>query len=299
MLKNIITFLKKPYYYKQSKFYRLLLSFGLSLFIILFILHFKPLDIGNLLFDINLFAFSTGIISLIYFLLFYFVLVKLFPSFFHPKKWTIGKQLFVIFIILFLISISLWICFYYFLPNQLFNNISYFKIIKLVLGISLIPLVLYFFIDEKYGRYKKSLISKKTNEASKALTIPKKEQVIEYDNVKIFAQNNKDFVEFNVKNLLYIKSNSNYSSFFIIENDILKEVVLRTRLKTIENVFKANNTVFRCHKSYIVNTNYITEITGNSKGFYCHLDDFSVDIPVSRKFKKDDLLKLVQRKIKL
>lgn len=293
MLKKIANFLEKPYYYKQSRSYRLAISFGLSLFITFFIIHFRPLDINNLSSDIYLFAISTGVICLFHFLFFYFVVIKLFPSFFHPERWTIGKQNLTVFIITFLISIFLWIYHHYFSPDKLLINISYLKIVKLVLGIGLIPLTVYFFVDEKYGKYKRNLISKEVMKESKASTSIKNKKIIENEKVKIFALNEKDFVEINIKQLIYITSHANYTSFFIIENDIVKEVILRIQLGSVEDILKDFDSILRCHKSYIVNTSYITDISGNARGFYFHLDEFSIDIPVSRKFNKKDLLKII------
>jgi len=91
-----------------------------------------------------------------------------------------------------------------------------------------------------------------------------------------------------------IKFKSKLASFFIIENNELKEKILRVTLTKIESFLKDYDFIIRCHKSYIVNKKYVNKVTGNARGYLlkCNILDFY--IPVSRKFSKKSLLTLVK-----
>ena len=107
--------------------------------------------------------------------------------------------------------------------------------------------------------------------------------------MKIFAQNNKESIKIETKNLLYITSQGNYASFFVKDDKEIKEKILRTTLAKIDNAFRDNPKIIRCHKSYIINTNYIEDITGNARGYLLSIKDVETTIPVSRNFSKQSL----------
>jgi DNA-binding LytR/AlgR family response regulator len=62
----------------------------------------------------------------------------------------------------------------------------------------------------------------------------------------------------------------------------VSRVVLRNTLKDLENQFSDIPQLFRCHKAYIVNTEKVVAINGNTKGYFLTLDQIVEKIPVSR-----------------
>ena len=91
-------------------------------------------------------------------------------------------------------------------------------------------------------------------------------------------QDNNSMISIPVKNIFYIKASGNYVE--IIEKNKLNGHLIRYTLKDLDGQFKD---LFRCHKSYIVNINHITKITGNTKGYKIVFDELpGIVIPVSR-----------------
>ncbi len=94
--------------------------------------------------------------------------------------------------------------------------------------------------------------------------------------------------------LIYITSQGNYASFYIKEkNGLVKEKILRVTLQKINTDLEPFSRIIRCHKSYIVNTAYVTDITGNARGYLLKINCINFSIPVSRSFSKKSLLQLM------
>ncbi|MDD3876448.1 MAG: LytTR family transcriptional regulator [Bacteroidales bacterium] len=102
----------------------------------------------------------------------------------------------------------------------------------------------------------------------------------------------KKIFEVRSSELVCIEANDNYPAFYFYrENKIVKELH-RISLKNIENQLLDCEDIMRCHKSYIVNIRHIKKITGNAQGYKLHFSDLNFEIPVSRKFPKDILIKI-------
>lgn len=83
-------------------------------------------------------------------------------------------------------------------------------------------------------------------------------------------------------NLYYIISQDNYINVFYLSNNILKNYMLRCKIKTIEESFSGSSLI-RCHRSYIVNADKIRVIRKEKDGTYIDLDLDGIDpIPVSK-----------------
>jgi DNA-binding LytR/AlgR family response regulator len=63
--------------------------------------------------------------------------------------------------------------------------------------------------------------------------------------------------------------------------------MLRYTLSGVEKDNSGISEIFRCHKSYIINKNKISSITGNAAGYKLILLGYNTPIPVSRKWNKD------------
>lgn len=86
--------------------------------------------------------------------------------------------------------------------------------------------------------------------------------------------------------MVYVTTESNYACFFIKDKRDLKEHILRLQLKAVEEKLKQYDNIIRCHRSYIVNTDAINNISGNARGHYLNVNGSSVNIPVSREVSK-------------
>lgn len=173
------------------------------------------------------------------------------------------------------------------MPNQ--EKLSFLQTLKFSIIIGVFPTLVYIYLDEKYHHNKYKTASKELTEERKEVIIskPKRKST---KKVTIYASNNKDNLSFKINTLIYVTSESNYACFFIKNDEnIIKEYILRLPLKDVEAQLKEFSEIFRCHKSYLINTSYINEVSGNARGYYFHMNNIKIDIPVSRSINKKQL----------
>jgi DNA-binding LytR/AlgR family response regulator len=67
-----------------------------------------------------------------------------------------------------------------------------------------------------------------------------------------------------------------------IKGDAIVKTHLRGTLTAAETELNKNSSFFRCHKCYIVNSEYIDHVTGNIQNMKIKLKPQGLEIPVSR-----------------
>lgn len=263
---------------------------GLGAFVIVFFNLLKPYILETLTTNITLFAVNTGGILSSVFLFYHFVITKAFPSFFNEEKWTVGKHLLTFFCLLIIASFLNWMFNQYIVINENSPIKNYTDFLKNFLGIAVFPIIFYLFIDERIKRRKREKVSKELMQQKKVVveTVSKEDK-----NITILSTNKKEDISFNINDLLYINSDGNYVNFFLKNSKEIKKQILRKPLFAIEKEMNTFKTIMRCHKSYIINTQYVDSISGNARGYYLHFNELDLEIPVSRKFSKKDLLKVL------
>ncbi|WP_343829865.1 LytTR family DNA-binding domain-containing protein [Psychroflexus lacisalsi] len=90
-----------------------------------------------------------------------------------------------------------------------------------------------------------------------------------------------DCIKLSQENFLYAKSDGNYSFLHYFDKGTNQRKLLRLSLKSLEEQI-CDETIFRCHRSYILNANKIQNKTGNSQGYKLSLIQVKDKIPVSR-----------------
>jgi two-component system LytT family response regulator len=112
------------------------------------------------------------------------------------------------------------------------------------------------------------------------------------DNNKIAVPTGQSFRFIELETILYLKADSSYTEIYFTDGS--KLVVSRT-LKNFEETFPAGSQFFRCHKSYIVNTNYITEFVRGDGGYIVLNGQANVPISGDKTDALFELMKLVKR----
>ncbi len=288
-MKSILSWLSTPYYFNPSVKFKLKISFAFGFFVFLFLYVFKPFDINSLVNLVLEYTLLLGIITTsgVFFML--YIPALLFKNYFDEDKWTIGRNLFVILIGLLLIGSFLWYLSNLYKNTFGIDSLNYITFLTYTFLVGTIPLLFFVFINEKNVREKRK---KRATE----ITNFKKEKLVKKvlkKEVTIYSDNQKEKIVFKVDDLVYISSQGNYASFFIRKNSDLKEMILRVTLTKIDEELQDYTSIIRCHKSYIINVNFITDISGNARGYLLKLDVIPFDIPVSRNFSKQSLKSLL------
>ncbi len=291
----LIDWLDKSYHFNNDFGYKLFISVAMGILSTLFLITFEPVPVNTLKITSGLLqhAIFVGGVVLFVLLVYYFVLFSLFPSFFNPKSWTIGKQLVSIFCMVIFGSIIFWTYIHKIADESAFEGKKSFKnTVYYVLSAGFIPLVTYLLIDDRYARYRKGKRKNvKEKKEEKRNILKKKNPTTTF--VTVFSYNKKENIKINTTKLIYITSESNYASFFVIKKNKIRELIIRKPLVEVEKDFANFDHIIRFHKSYIVNANYVTNILGNAHKYELEISYNNTKIPVSRKFSKEQLEELI------
>ncbi len=285
---QFLYWLKKPYFFINSIKFNCLLSLGVGLFVFLFLFIFQPFGITSVLNNKLLYTGGFGLVSF-FTTSFYFVLVPfVFKDFFKDEKWTVGKNVSFLFLLVFTITLANY---YY---NSFVQNTANMLLLTLrefflfTFSLAIFPVIIFTYVSERLYRIHRK---KTSSEIMKFKISNIKEEI--NDEIKIFGDNKKETITFNIDNLVYITSQGNYTSFFLKKNEGLEEKIIKNTLSNIQKEFFKNPNIIRCHKSYIVNSKYMNSISGNARGYYLESNLISIQIPVSRNFNKNNLKNLV------
>lgn len=280
----------KPYYLSTSVGSKLLKSFGLGFFAIIFLLIIKPPFINSITTNFSLFAINSGCILTSVFLFFNFILIPVFPKFFDAEKWNISKHLFSFALLILTASYLNWSFNFYLEENATRTIKSYTSFLSSFIVIAVFPISLYLFIDERLARKKreKGALDIRARIIDKISFLTNKKE-----DITLTASNSKEQLSFNINELIFINSDGNYACFHLKDSETIKEKILRKQLTTLEKDFRKYKNIIRCHRSFMINTNYVINVTGNARGYYLHFKEPKKQIPVSRKFKKKDLIAML------
>jgi len=276
MIRN---YLQQPYPLFENR-WRIILS--ISLFIALFILIFQPFGISNYTGEYkHLFESGYGVVTLIVLIIDLFVFPLFLEEWFISQKWTVLKQMIWQFWILFSIGLGNFLYSSIFLQfTNGFHAFLIYQFYTLVVGI--LPILILTILHQN------SLLSenlKLANEMNGNLTGFNVLHVPD-EKVRISAENNKDKIEINQSDFIYIGSTGNYIQVFYLVKNELKSVLLRNTLKQIEEQVKDCPAIIKCHRAFLVNKDKILRVKGNSQGLRLVLKDTSDEIPVSRNYSK-------------
>ncbi len=291
----------------------LAISFGVGIFITVFLIAFPPLDLGShVVPEIYFFASVYGLICCLVVLFNFFVIPHLFPRIFVEEGWTIGKHL----------GYCLWEAITIGLGNICYSvlqfelSLSIFTI-WIFLGITLlIGIFPTLFITLLLERHLLQRNISEANRIAEYLHLTQLQDKIQTDSHSIsndlFSDNfhhpekplptiilegtgAKERFESLPNTIVCLQANGNYVTiYYLNDNKECKAEMLRMTLKSAETITTAYSHIIRCHKSYIVNLEYVNNITGYAQGYKLHIPTLDFLIPVSRNF-QDQVLHALGR----
>lgn len=100
----------------------------------------------------------------------------------------------------------------------------------------------------------------------------------------LFGENKNEILNLEKENLLFVKAVENYVEICFVGPD--QKVVSLTFRQTLSNVCEQLPFLEKCHRSYLVNTGNIREITGNSQGAKILFVTGNKEIPLSKTYYK-------------
>lgn len=273
----MLDFLNRPYPFNDDLRYNAKVILFISLGILAFLLFFQPIeiidfskkDVFYLVAGLTLTTFLTLTINLI-------ILPSLFPKFFH-KNWNIKRE--IIWNIWMLLAIS---SSYLLIYSKLFGLIDiHFSDIGKIILMGFLPVSVLIIINQ--DRLLRSNL--KSAQLLNQKLIEKKEQQNRL--ISFESDYKNDEITIKPNSLYLIKSADNYIEIYYQTDEGIKKHLLRSTLKKAETTILEFDFFVRCHRSYIINTNYIKEIQGNSQGYKITIENIDFPILVSSKYFSD------------
>ncbi|MFO7843959.1 MAG: LytTR family DNA-binding domain-containing protein [Bacteroidales bacterium] len=267
-------FLNKPYPFNDDLKYNSKLIFFISIGVLGFLYLFQPLDVS--LMDDNEKLYVVLGLAAITFLslsLNLLILPSLFPGIFIKRVWTIKKE----------ILWNLWI-----LTTITVGYYLYYKLLgiftvdyKMVLGlivIAIIPITGLIIVNRNRMLRSNLKLAERINK--------KLEENKSIDNKLVHFQSEyaKDNLSIKVNLLVLIRAANNYIEVFWMEGEKIRNKMIRTSLKNAEELLNDYDFIFKCHRSFMVNTHYIDKIEGNIQGYKIYFENVDFTVPVSKKF---------------
>ena len=282
----MMKYLNKPYDLLEIEKFKILYSFGMWIFCFLFLYIFEPFGLYNIsglykLKIISLYVFSGLLISVIHLFWLQNIIIK---------KYTLRNTILWISWITFLTSISCSII------NDITSNQGHFHIVGFIIymgiifGVTIIPMSLLILGHYIYTIKKQIKISSQINKK----ILEKSEISNGTETITIEASNKRENISLLINNFLYITSADNYIDVYYLEANAIKHNLLRNTLNNIEKQISNNQSIHRCHKSYIVNMSKVDSVLGNASGYKINLKNTDLLIPISRKY-KENIFSLLNR----
>lgn len=269
-------YLNKPYDLLESKKFLYPFVVGMALFVFVFLWVFEPFGLENLPDDeklpvIGIYSVAALALSGVQFLLiqplvfrkykvyntflwlmFHLVLTGLMNAFINSYLWNDG-----------------YITFYY---------ILYFQ--GVVLAVGILPIA--FFITLHYAWLMHHRAEKALAVNTRIAERPEEPHALQKTVVELKASNGKTAIECDLNQLMVLQSADNYVEIHYLQNETIQRELIRNTLTNIEKQLSNFENLFRCHKSFIVNKNFVRNLTGNAAGYKLHLKKGNYEIPVSR-----------------
>ena len=273
----MLKFLNKPYPFNDDLKHNAKVVLFISIGILAFLLVFQPIEITALSAK-QIFYFISGLALSTFLILSLNLLIvpSLFPKIFYSGRWNIKKEIFWNLWIMLAIS-GLDFLFY----SELFGvmDITFLDIGRIIL-LGFLPVSVLITINQ--SRLLKSYLDS-ANKLNKKLLENKNPGE---DFVHFKSDYQKDDLTISPHALILIKSADNYIEIYYKNKNGIKNHLVRSSLKRAEETVKEYDFIIRCHRTFIINTNHITEIKGSSQGYKLYLEGLDFPALVSQRYIK-------------
>jgi len=246
-----------------------------SLGIFLFLLFFQPFNIQTPDFNNRLIILATfGAITLVLLSIFRLVIPSIFTGAFSEERWTIKKEIFID--LLFVISNSVAFTFFAKYVGQ--TPINFHNAINIVI-ISITATVILVVFNQFYLLKKK--LEELTPEDHETIELPPQKENPE---IEFQSENKSEYFHLFLNEIMLIKSANNYIEVIYKKENKISKKLIRNTLKNTEVLLSKYKEMIRCHRSCMVNKNYIQKVSRGSYGLKLELIDYPQQIHVSRQY---------------
>jgi len=194
----------------------------------------------------------------------------------HPR-WTFIRWILYICGLMVFIAIANYVYMTVWLLNQPFYWLGLWYMLRGVLLIGVFPVTI-------FGALKMIKLLKK-NQGIAASIEPLVAATPSKAQIALPTHNSTATWSVDPQHILYVEAQQNYVTITYVNDQygISKEMI-RNTLSNIADILSASS-IIKCHRSYLVNKNRITDVSGNAQGLKLQLTGLEgATVPVSRKY---------------
>lgn len=312
MFESFLHYLRTPYSHKDYRpWHTIAVVWGIVMFVLCV---FQPFGISSAAgwtrVGVLLFSGLGSLAGLVGVLI---GLPGLFPRYYEPQSWTIGKNLLNQVLLLFTIGLCtagmlllFWTIVSGGLPSGWLRFVG--NLLLSVLILSPLPLAVTFFMLRSAALQARlsevqelnNRLAEKARLAQQSLPCPteteaegetataraaEKERVVPDVRLSL-AGSTRESLTISPEDLLFIEAAGNYVKVRYVENGRLRQKLLRATLRQMEEALKDFPALIRCHRAYVVNVNRIVKVGGSAAGYRLSVGLTEEEVPVSRAYTK-------------
>lgn len=266
---NLFKFFSKRYPFIVQNISTITIT-GISIWLMIYLL--QPFGFNTYQNNKLVASLGFGIITFICFFLSNHFLKQKFLKL-KIKKWTLGAEMLYTSLLILMISFTNAIYLHLMVNENGLESEFLLKVLLYTTIIGLFPIIVLLLV--KYNHILKTDLNK---------VIDKREQTESGTIISLSSINTKEKkFSLEIDNLLFIEALKNNVHIYYLDNNSVKTQSMRnTFTNVIEQLGDVN--VFRCHRSFLINTNNIKTAKGNSNGYKIYLKNYEIPIPVSRSY---------------
>jgi hypothetical protein len=232
-------------------------------------------------------SLAYGTATLLVTTLFLVVAPLFFPAIFDSRYWTVGKEIMFFCIILACISVAN-ACINVVANQTPFTVGMLLRMAGNTLIVGIVPITLSVLVKQQLllRHYQRGANTINQEVAGKALQ-PKNPlgQPLNPAITKTFlivGDNQGESISLGLAEWMAAEANDNYVRIFFEGPKGEGSVLFRTTLKKVETQLQEHAGMYRCHKSFLVNLQKVSHLSGNAQGYRLHMVNSGLQIPVSR-----------------
>jgi len=253
--------------------------FIISLGVFMFVLFFQPFPLETL--DYNnrlLYVAGFGGITFFVSVLILVGLPLILPKWFKASEWESGPP-FILNALLVILTATAFAFYIRFVGK---STLSLYIIFKMAL-VCLIPvfILVILYKNKSQGRIIELL---KEQNKDYFLKINELEKYNEEKEIGILSSNKTEKLVLQPIDIVIIQSADNYIEIYHYKNDVLEKKIIRNTLKNVESQLASYKDIIRCHRTCLVNVNYIDKLIRNYSGHVLKIKELDKKIPVSRQY---------------
>ncbi len=269
--------LNQPYPFNNNFKHNLRTIAFVCMGFMLIMLYFQPFGINFLASPKDgYFVLITGLVSAATFFFNTLFLPGLFPKLFESANWTVKKEL------IWNVGMFIFLILGFTITALVFQVMSMQSLTVFRSGaIALLPLILFNLLN-----YNNSLKTKVVQVLDSGRHWLAEERKVAHntanETIRIESENGKDVFEGELRNIVLIQSASNYIEIFYREGTVVRKLMIRQTLNSVEVLLAKFPDIKKCHRCCLVNINQVSKLTGLPPNYTLEANGLDFRIPVSR-----------------